>query len=61
MAHDPPNNNSDEEFRKSVEAVREAIAEMEAGDRGVPFDEFVAACRKKYNLPPSDDDRILKG
>jgi hypothetical protein len=44
---------SPEELEESVAAIREAIADMEAGDRGVPFDEFVAAFRKKHNLSPS--------
>ena len=32
-------------------AVKEAIADMEAGDRGVPFDEFVGKFRKQHNIP----------
>ena len=44
---------SPEELQESVAALREAIADMEAGDRGVPFDEFGAAFRKKHNLSSS--------
>jgi putative addiction module CopG family antidote len=32
-------------------AIREAIAEMEAGDRGRPFDEFVEEFRRKHGIP----------
>ena len=33
-----------------VTAVQQAIADMEAGDRGVPFDQFVEAFRKQHNV-----------
>jgi Arc/MetJ-type ribon-helix-helix transcriptional regulator len=36
---------------EDVAAVRQAIADMEAGDRGKPFDEFVEEFRKKHNIP----------
>jgi len=32
-------------------AIREAIADMEAGDRGRPFDEFVEESRRKHGIP----------
>ena len=41
---------SPQEFQESVQALREAIQDMEAGDKGVSFDEIVAAMRHKYNL-----------
>jgi putative addiction module CopG family antidote len=31
-------------------AIREAISDMEAGDRGRPFEDFVAEFRNKYNI-----------
>ena len=34
-----------------VTAVKQAIADMEAGDRGVPFDQFVEEFRKQHNVP----------
>ncbi|MCH8046221.1 MAG: type II toxin-antitoxin system ParD family antitoxin [Planctomycetes bacterium] len=34
-----------------VIAVKEAIADMEAGDRGIPFDQFVEEFRKQHNVP----------
>jgi hypothetical protein len=34
------------------EAVRQALAEMEAGDTGVPFEEFDRRIRAKHGLPP---------
>ena len=36
---------------EDVAAVKEAIADMEAGDRGKPFDEFVEQFRRKHNIP----------
>ena len=36
---------------EDVAAVKEAIADMQAGDRGVPFDEFVNRFRKQHNIP----------
>lgn len=44
---------SPEDLAESVQALREAVDDMKAGDRGVPFDEFIAALRKKHNLAPS--------
>lgn len=35
---------------QEVAAIREAITDMEAGDRGRPFDEFVDELRTKYNI-----------
>lgn len=34
-----------------VQAVREALDDMEAGDEGVPLEEAVAELRRKHNLP----------
>jgi putative addiction module CopG family antidote len=36
---------------QNVAAIREAIMEMEAGDRGRPFDEFVNEFRVRHNIP----------
>ena len=36
---------------EDVAALKEAIADMEAGDRGRSFDEFVDDFRKKHNIP----------
>ncbi len=36
---------------EDVTAVKQAIADMEAGDRGKPFDEFVEEFRRKHNIP----------
>lgn len=35
-----------------VVAIREAIADMEAGDRGKPFDEFVEEFRRAHRTSP---------
>jgi hypothetical protein len=39
------------EFEENVLAVKSAIRDMEAGDRGMPVEEHVREVRKKYNLP----------
>ena len=36
---------------EDVAAVKQAIDDMEAGDRGKPFDEFVEEFRRKHNIP----------
>jgi hypothetical protein len=46
---DHPDPEIDEE---EVAAIQEAIDDMEAGDRGVPFDEAMAELLAKY-APPS--------
>ncbi len=40
-----------EDHARNIEAVQEAIADMEAGDRGRPFDEFIEEFRKKHGIP----------
>jgi hypothetical protein len=40
-----------DQYPPDLEAIKQAIADMEAGDRGVPFDEFVEEFRKKHNVP----------
>jgi hypothetical protein len=44
-------NESDEERAATVQAVREALADMEAGDTGIPAREAVAELRRKHHLP----------
>ena len=41
-------NLSPEELASSVAAVRAAIADMEAGDVGIPVEEHLAGLRAKY-------------
>jgi hypothetical protein len=41
---------SDEEQAATVEALREALDDMRAGDTGVPVREFLADLRRKYHL-----------
>ena len=36
---------------EDVAAVKQAIADMEAGDRGKPFDEFVEEFRRNHHIP----------
>jgi hypothetical protein len=43
-------NRSPEEFEEDVQAIREALADMEAGDTGRPFEEFDREFRKRHNL-----------
>ncbi len=40
-----------DEFDDSVAALNGAIADMDAGDSGVSFDQFVAELRQRRNLP----------
>lgn len=35
---------------EDIAAVKEAIADMETGDRGKPFDEFVDEFRRKHDI-----------
>lgn len=43
-------NRSPEEMAEDVQAVREALADMEAGDTGRPFEEFDREFRKRHNI-----------
>jgi hypothetical protein len=43
-------NQTDHERTESVEAVREALDDMRAGDMGTPAREFLAELRRKYHL-----------
>ncbi len=36
---------------ENVSAVKQAIADMEAGDHGKPFDEFVEQFRAEHKVP----------
>jgi hypothetical protein len=44
-------NESDEEQAASVQAVREALADMHAGDTGISAREAIAELRRKHHLP----------
>ncbi len=44
-------NAPDDERAATVEAVKEALADMRRGDRGIPAREFLAEMRRKYRLP----------
>jgi hypothetical protein len=44
-------NESDVERAATVQAVREALADMEAGGTGIPAREAVAKLRRKHHLP----------
>jgi len=41
---------SPEEYAEDVEAIREALADIEAGEVGVPWETFNAEFRKRHNL-----------
>ncbi len=43
-------NPSREDHLETVIAVRHALADMRAGDTGIPFEEFDAEMRRKHNL-----------
>ena len=40
------------DFDDTVAAVREALADMEAGDAGTPFEEFDRDFRLRHGMPP---------
>ena len=42
---------TDEERAATVQAVREALDDMQAGDTGMPAREFLAEVRSKYTVP----------
>ena len=44
-------NESDEEQAASVQAVREALADMHAGDTGISAREAIAELHRKHHLP----------
>jgi hypothetical protein len=41
------------EREETVQALREALDDMRAGDRGISAREFLAEARRKYDLPES--------
>ena len=43
---------SPEQYAEDVLAIREALADMEAGDTGVPVEEYLLEFRKRHNLGP---------
>jgi hypothetical protein len=43
-------NRSPEEYAEDVQAIREALADMDAGDTGTPLEVFLAEFRKRHNL-----------
>ncbi len=51
LVHWEVENQSAEERSAAVEAVREALDDMRAGDTGTPAREFLADLRLKYHLP----------
>jgi hypothetical protein len=46
-------NAPEDERAATVDAVREGLSDMRAGDIGVPAREYLAEIRRKYNLPAS--------
>jgi hypothetical protein len=45
-------NRTPEEMAEDVQAVREALSDMEAGDRGTPAEVYLAEFGKRHNLSP---------
>jgi len=43
-------NRTPEEYAEDLEAIREALADMDAGDTGTPWEEFDREFRKRHNL-----------
>jgi hypothetical protein len=44
-----------DDVENSVAAVEEALADMKAGDRGLPLTEYVREVRTRYGLPNPPD------
>jgi hypothetical protein len=42
---------TDEDRAATVEALKEALNDMRAGDTGIPASDFLAEIRRKYRLP----------
>jgi hypothetical protein len=40
-----------EDFEESVEALREALEELDAGDPGIPAEQHLRELRDKYGFP----------
>lgn len=43
---------NEEDAEDDLEAIKEALADFDAGDRGIPIEEFDREFRKKHGLPP---------
>jgi hypothetical protein len=43
---------SPQQYAEDVDAIREALADMKAGDSGTPLDVFRTEFRKRHNLNP---------
>ncbi len=43
-----------EESARDVAAVKEALADMEAGDVGLPLDQFDREFRKRHSMPANE-------
>jgi hypothetical protein len=43
-------NRSPEEYAADVQAIREALDDMESGDKGTPVDEFLQEFRNRHRL-----------
>jgi hypothetical protein len=46
-------NPNPDDFGDTVQALREALADMAAGDCGVPLEAFDREFRQRHGLPPS--------
>jgi hypothetical protein len=38
-------------WEEDIAAIREALADLDSGERGIPFDEFDREFRQRYQLP----------
>jgi len=46
-------NRTSEEYREDVEAIREALSDLDAGKSGMPLDEFLDEFRRRHELDRS--------
>ena len=44
-------NETEQDRASSVQALREALADMDAGDTGIPLKDALAELRRKHHLP----------
>jgi hypothetical protein len=41
-----------DDYASDAAALQEALADMEAGDRGIPLEEFDRKFRQRHSIPP---------
>ena len=44
---------AEQDYAESVAAIRAALADMDAGDTGIPLEQFDRELRERHNFPPA--------